>query len=276
MKREAGELMTNRSVKRFPLNYIMTNSELSTNPLYPKRNAEDISSCPSQQGSYTSPPLTSSKCTDNTIIFKEEQTRTSKRPKKTLKNISIKIDRLYDGTGHFRRCGDCMNHESSSHWSKDSFVIGGHICQKCYRRRRAEIPKVLQRRNIPPVRTCTDCAKRDQTSIWFKHPTIPYCFTCESCYSSLKSRTVENSKSGFIDHGVHNDKPGPVSEYTMGPLYSEIESIGKEKPTLPGLISLKHSINVGCQRKKAQNIIRNIIHDPEYPTLDSYFRKDYK
>jgi hypothetical protein len=119
-----------------------------------------------------------------------------------LKERTLKIDKLYDGTEYVRKCGDCMHKTSSSHWNTDAFVVGGHLCQKCYRRRRRHTTEELQGRNIPPMRSCTGCDKSDQTSIWFKHPSIPYRYVCENCCSSIKSITIQGKATNKL---VHNN-----------------------------------------------------------------------
>lgn len=222
---------------------------------------------------------------------------TSQESSPTLKQRAIKIDKLYDGTEHVRKCGDCMANTSSSHWNTDAFVVGGHLCQKCYRRRRRYTTEELRTRNIPPLRSCTDCNKCDQSSIWFKHPSLPYQYVCENCCSIIKSKTVPASAAKKSNQKI--DKPAkrtqkrssitvksPIetsnlplhislsnqNEYlcnTLKPLY--LKSVIHGHIVLPSLISLKDSIDTGYQNQKTRQIILN----PEYPALHSYFAKVY-
>jgi hypothetical protein len=213
----------------------------------------------------------------------------SPEPKDHTEKETIKIDKLYDGTEHVRKCGDCKKDTSSSHWNTDAFVVGGHLCQKCYRRRRRNTTEELQARNIPPVRRCAGCVKSDQTSIWFKHPSIPYSYVCENCFSSIKSRTVpaavvkrpakrksttvaKSSKKISDPYPIAAARTLPLSQSdcltnTLKPLYFEPV---QGQIVLPSLLSLNHSIESGYQKRKAQHIVQNA----GFPSLQSYFQKN--
>ena len=102
-----------------------------------------------------------------------------------------KLDRLQNGTLVERKCGDCGANSTSGHWSQDTMVVGGYICQKCYRRR-----KRAERDNKPySVRNknCQDCKVKDSV-VWFRHFSIPGKYICSPCH---------NVKTGIETNSCH-------------------------------------------------------------------------
>ena len=90
-----------------------------------------------------------------------------------------------------RRCGDCNSDSTSGHWSQDPLVVGGYICQKCYRRR-----KRAERDNKPYElgnKICYECSSLDSV-VWFRHITIPGKYLCSPCH---------NAKTGLPTNRCH-------------------------------------------------------------------------
>jgi hypothetical protein len=102
-----------------------------------------------------------------------------------------KFDLLENGVKVLRYCGDCKATKTSGHWCQDPFVHNGHICQKCYRRRKRSVsnPKTQY---VPPSRHCESCRSDNTKRIWFKHPTEYQKYVCESCFLQEKRDTLTN------------------------------------------------------------------------------------
>lgn len=80
--------------------------------------------------------------TETTI---DEKPQAAPRTKDTMspfqKYQNAKMDILESGILVKRACGDCKLEYTSGHWCLDKYVNHGHVCQKCYRRRRRCIRK---------------------------------------------------------------------------------------------------------------------------------------
>lgn len=85
-----------------------------------------------------------------------------------------KLDTLRNGSTVARQCGDCRSEKTSGHWCQDNLVVGGYVCQKCYRRRRRNI------RIQTVIRSCYDCSSKE-TKVWFRHASIPHEYICLDC-----------------------------------------------------------------------------------------------
>ncbi|KAJ2995878.1 hypothetical protein HDV02_000330 [Globomyces sp. JEL0801] len=97
---------------------------------------------------------------------------------------------LANGTVYERRCGDCGATHTSGHWCQDNYVHSGHICQKCYRRRRRS-QTVENPEGNRPVHTCELCRGTKTPNAWHKHPSIIGAFVCEPCHAQEKNRLVQ-------------------------------------------------------------------------------------
>jgi hypothetical protein len=240
-------------------------------------NGSPRQSCPvSPNGSYPSPLASPpigyrDAITSISVLISKHQVPPQQTKEVKPKKSSTKMDKLYDGSQHIRKCGDCFSTTSSSHWNTDPFVVGGHLCQRCYRRRRRFSPEELRRKNVPPMRSCRICNKSDQTSIWFKHTFIPYCFTCDRCNSILKSTTSPGSAlklvgttQEIVSKHIKQSRPyinSSASPKTGSSSYqgqnfgaklssSSIDRSvkeGNQKFTLPGIICLRYSIRAGYE-----------------------------
>jgi hypothetical protein len=109
---------------------------------------------------------------------------------------SPKMDRLQNGTLVQRRCGDCDANNTSGHWSQDPLVVGGYICQKCYRRRkRAEKDS---RPYIIKKKSCFDC-QVDESVVWFRHFSLEKKYLCSPCHNT-KTGIETSSCNACGDH----------------------------------------------------------------------------
>ncbi|KAJ3370873.1 hypothetical protein HDU91_005800 [Kappamyces sp. JEL0680] len=92
---------------------------------------------------------------------------------------SLRYDMLKDGTPIQRVCGDCDSNHTSGHWCQDPHVVGGYICQKCYRRRKRSNNGSKAYSSRP--RKCHQC-KVQESTLWFKHYNIPHAYICAPCH----------------------------------------------------------------------------------------------
>ncbi|KAJ3322064.1 hypothetical protein HDV06_003665 [Boothiomyces sp. JEL0866] len=91
-------------------------------------------------------------------------------------------DTLADGTTVPRQCGDCFSARTSGRWCLDSFVKKGHICQKCYRRRRKCAAAGI---NFIPAHHCNHC-KTTCSKVWTKHPNQIGLYLCINCSDKMR------------------------------------------------------------------------------------------
>ena len=101
-------------------------------------------------------------------------------PERILDKSKVKYDILDSGVAYPRQCGDCDALHTSGHWCLDTTVHNGHICQKCYRRRRRALDagRKYKYRN----RDCKDCQGQTDGK-WFKHGSIVGAYLCKNCHS---------------------------------------------------------------------------------------------
>ncbi|KAJ3273111.1 hypothetical protein HDV01_004750 [Terramyces sp. JEL0728] len=111
----------------------------------------------------------------------------SQDEEKDDKKIKKKYDVLQNGIWYERICGDCLDTHTSGHWCVDSFVKNGHICQKCYRRRRKLKSGGVR---FIPNHECSNCSNKKSMK-WFKHPNVVAKYLCNGCKDSVPIDSIE-------------------------------------------------------------------------------------
>ncbi|KAJ3272000.1 hypothetical protein HDV01_004744 [Terramyces sp. JEL0728] len=118
---------------------------------------------------------------DKFIGYTHESDKERKR-KPSLNANKPKFDALADGTSIPRQCGDCHATHTSGHWCLDQHVKNGHICQKCYRRRKKMIVSGIE---FIPTHECSNCTSKT-SPMWFKHPNQGGKYLCSGCKDQIK------------------------------------------------------------------------------------------
>lgn len=116
------------------------------------------------------------------IGYTPESDREKPKRKSSLNAAKPKFDTLADGSTVPRQCGDCFATHTSGHWCLDQFVKNGHICQKCYRRRKKMTVSGIE---FTPSHECSNCNVR-KSSMWFKHPNQAGKYLCSGCKDQIK------------------------------------------------------------------------------------------
>ena len=117
---------------------------------------------------------------------------------------SLRYDVLKNGTPVQRMCGDCSSNHTSGHWCQDPLVVGGYICQKCYRRRkRSQGPN--GKTYTPPSRCCADC-KSNKSTVWFRHASIMGKYICQPCHNATHELVAFQDSKSKKCHGCGSGK----------------------------------------------------------------------
>ncbi|KAJ3322056.1 hypothetical protein HDV06_003657 [Boothiomyces sp. JEL0866] len=131
---------------------------------------------PTKDGSESDTDSNGSRRSSNSDQYRQRTHRSSPAFSKQ------KYDTLANGKTVPRQCGDCFANYTSGHWCIDVFVKNGHICQKCYRRRK----KVLDSGQVfRPTHECNHCKSRESPA-WYKHPSQGGLYHCKSCNNQLQ------------------------------------------------------------------------------------------
>ena len=172
-------------------------------------------------------------------------------PERAPVKAKIKYDILENGVAYPRQCGDCNAKHTSGHWCLDAFVHNGHICQKCYRRRRRAIDSGRQYKQ--PHRECSTCGGQTKSK-WFRHGSKIGLYLCDGCYLPSKlgscqgcgsNQLVETSEDGAFCKWCRGkkakpQKPSPTNSYASSGHLSPVSQQGSIRPgtTLPSVHQL--------------------------------------
>ena len=246
--------------------------QLQRSPMLNGAKLNNFSSPPQSNSSPPTPYSTPEGFSDLTEKAIEKQLDESERSERPIEKGKIKYDILEGGVAYPRHCGDCDAQHTSGHWCLDTTVHNGHICQKCYRRRRRAIDSGKQYRF--PERKCNDCHGQTKTK-WYRHGSIVGIYLCGGCHNKGNKPMACNTCGGHEKlqkraNGVHICKwcstgtKKPSSPVSNNGQLSPVLTVGNKSKILPPLHLLSSKY---CQPKK------EIRGNPYLPPLHLYIGK---